>query len=132
MKLVAFTVVLDGEPFIERHLPILQQLKIFWHWIVVEGASGNTADTSWCKPQEPRWSNDGTTEYLSSIRHKRVEHGFRELWENKTEMCNFALAGITEPCVLMQIDADETWRADQLEKIVSLFDVYPSLAAIKF
>ena len=65
MKLVAFTIVLDGEPFIERHLPILQQLKIPWHWIVVEGASGNTADTSWCKPQEPRWSNDGTTEYLS-------------------------------------------------------------------
>jgi len=76
---------------------------------------------------EQRWNN----RIPLSIRDKRVEHWFRELWENKTEMCNFALAGITEPCVLMQIDADETWRADQLEKIVSLFDVYPSLAAIK-
>jgi hypothetical protein len=132
MKLVAFTIVLDGEPFIERHLPVFQQLSIPWHWIVVEGASGNTADTSWCKEQAPRWSNDGTNEYLCSIRDRRVEHWFREMWANKTEMCNFAIAGIKEPCVLMQIDADEIWRPDQLEKIVWLFDAIPRAESIQF
>lgn len=132
MKLVAFTIVLDGEPFIERHLPVFQQLSIPWRWIVVEGAAGNTADTAWCQPQEPRWSEDGTHEYLFSIRDKRVEHWFSPAWANKTDMCNFALKGIKEPCVLMQIDADENWTAEQLEKIVQLFEDQHLLSSIMF
>lgn len=132
MKLVAFTIVLDGEPFIERHLPVFHQLTIPWQWIVVEGAAGNTADTAWCKEQEPRLSLDGTHEYLSLL-HGTIHHIWSEdLWLNKTDMCNAALACIHEPCVLMQIDADEIWTAEQLEKIVTLFEEHPTLAAARF
>ena len=132
MKLVAFTIVLDGEPFIERHLPVFQQLTIPWQWIVVEGAAGNTADTSWCQPQEPRLSVDGTHEYLRSVRHHQFKHIYKPRWANKTMMCNTALEDIDEPCVLMQIDADEIWRAQQLEMIVSLFVDDVELESIKF
>lgn len=131
MKLVAFTIVLDGMPFIERHLPVFQQLKIPWQWIVVEGAAGNTADTSWCKPQEMRLSKDGTHEYLCLL-HGTIHHLTADLWLNKTEMCNAALERIEEPCVLMQIDADELWTPYQLGKIVELFEEYPTLAAARF
>lgn len=132
MKLVAFTIVLDGEPFIERHLPVFQQLTIPWQWIVVEGAAGNTADTSWCKEQEPRLSKDGTHDYLRSITHNQFTHIYKASWENKTMMCNTALEDLRESCVLMEIDADEIWNAEQLEKIVTLFEEHPTLAAARF
>src|SRR5437868_11428633 len=132
MKLVVFTIVLDGEPFIEHHLPSVQELTIPWDWIVVEGAAGNTADTALCQPQEPRLSQDGTHEYLSLL-HGTIHHIWSEdLWPNKTYMCNAALACISEPCVLMQIDADEIWTAEQLEKIVGLFEENDRLESIKF
>src|SRR5882724_7299244 len=100
MKLVVFTIVLDGEPFIERHLPVFQELTIPWRWIVVEGAAGNTADTSWCQPQEPRLSVDGTHEYLEiAVLNANVLLICCSTWKNKTEMCNAAVSKIKEPCV---------------------------------
>lgn len=132
MKLVAFTIVLDGEPFIERHLPILQATFLRYQWIVVEGASGNTADTAWCQKQSARLSEDGTHEYINSIADTRVMHIYKKKWANKTEMCNAALAEIKEPCVLMQIDSDEIWTPKQLERIVELFTGDDSLSAITF
>ncbi len=37
-------------------------------------------------------------------------------------MCNQALEELTEPCLLMQIDADEYWRPDQLELLAHVSD----------
>ena len=133
MKLIAFTIVLDGEPFIERHLPVFQRLTIPWQWIVVEGAAGNTGDTAWCQPQEPRLSQDGTKEYLDSlVFSKSATILSSTYWRNKTAMCNAALACVKEPCVLMQIDADEIWTAEQLERIIDCFEQMPSLGSIQF
>lgn len=126
MKLVIFTIVLDGQPFIERHLPIFEKLKIDWEWRIAEGASANTHCTKWCTPQMPRFSRDGTTEYLTRIsKHPKVKIFRRQLWDGKISMCNACVAGITEPCVLLQVDVDEIWTADQLERIVKMFEERP-------
>jgi hypothetical protein len=132
MKLAVFTIVLDGEPWIEKHLPVLDKLCLDWQWLVVEGAAGNTADTAWCQPQKPRLSEDGTHEYLQSIKDERVTHIHKKSWPNKVAMCNAALERITEPCVLMQIDSDELYSPKQLEKIVELFTGNDSLSSIMF
>jgi hypothetical protein len=113
-------------------LSIFQQLKCHWHWIVIEGAAGNTADTSWCQKQKPRLSEDGTHEYLRAIEDERVTHIYKKNWPNKTEMCNAALEKITEPCVLMQNDSDEIWQPSQLDQIVRLFEDRQELSSIQF
>lgn len=131
MKLSIITLVLDGSPWIQKHLPVFQQLKCDWKWIVVHGAAMNNGSTSWCKLQEPRLSKDGTTEYLHSI-CDQITLLSKPRWNSKDEMMGRAVDQITEPCVLMEIDSDELWTVDQLNKIVELFNNYEDLGAIKF
>lgn len=120
-------------PYIERHLPIFEQLKSDWTWIVVEGTSANVRDTAWCRPQSPGLSRDGTSEYLNSvIHHPRVKVFRRQLWNGKVAMCNRAIAGLTEPCVLLQVDVDEFYTADQIDKIVSIFEQRPDVYRMLF
>ncbi len=123
MNLEIQTIVLDGEPFIERHLPIFEKLSIPWFWRVAEGAANNVHCTSWCKPQAPRLSFDGTCEYLNTLStHPNVKTYRKPLWDGKVEMFNTMTADITEPSVLMLIDSDELWQTSQLEKIVTAFE----------
>ena len=67
MRLNIVTIVLDGEPYIERHLPEFEKLDCEWHWFVVEGASDNTKDQSWCKKQQFRLSQK-----MVGFKHKKV------------------------------------------------------------
>lgn len=117
-----FSIVLDGRPFVEFHLPVFERLTVPWRWYVVEGAAMNTADTAWCEPQQPRLSIDGTHEFLMSIAGPRVHVISAESWPNKTAMCNAALAVMDEPGILLQCDVDEIWSTEALERIVRLFD----------
>ncbi len=133
MTLIAFTIVLDGKPYIERHLPIFEQLKVPWKWIIAEGASANTHDTRWCRPQSPRLSRDGTTEYLNSIsNHPNVKVIRRQLWDGKVSMCNACLEQIKEPCALLQLDSDEIYTPEQLQKIHALFIECPLIQRMVF
>lgn len=133
MKLSILTIVLDGRPFIERHLAIFEQLQTDWHWCICHGAAMNNASTSWCKPQKPRLSADGTTEYLASIRdHPNVTLIEKKAWDSKDEQCNVALVKIKKPCCLVQIDADEIWKASQLDQIARLFGERPQLSSVMF
>lgn len=140
MKLVVFTIVLDGMPWITKHLPILQATNLDWRWVIVHGAAMNDGSTKWCRPQEPRLSNDGTEKYLHSLRNEIhcdggnwsidvIEH---PNWRSKDDMVNAAVSQIQEPCVLMEIDSDEIWEPWQLEKIVELFDDLKDLSSIMF
>lgn len=122
MKLVIFTIVLDGQPFIERHLPVFERLSIPWEWRIAEGAALNTHCTKWCQPQAPRLSTDGTSEYLTKIsKHPNVRVFRRQLWDGKLSQCNACIAGLDEECVLLQVDVDEFYTVEQIEKIVTLF-----------
>jgi Glycosyl transferase family 2 len=130
MKLVVFTIVKNGMPFIPTIFFNLQATNLDWRWIVAEGAAKNTHCTAWCNQQEPGISTDGTSEFLDMIsKHPRVTILRKEIWDGKVEMCNACLAEIKEPCVLIQMDSDELWRSDAIEKIVQSFRD-DSLAAV--
>jgi Glycosyl transferase family 2 len=123
MKLVIFTICLDAEPYIERHLPVFEKLKIPWEWRIAEGTASNTNCTKWCAPQQPGLSMDGTSEYLNKISsHPNVKVFRRQLWDGKVAMCNACIDDFSAPCVLLQVDSDEFWTTEQLEKIVHKFE----------
>lgn len=112
-----FTIAYNAMPFIEQHYPEFCRLTIPWRWIIIEGAAMNNFDTKWCRPQLPGISTDGTLEYIESILDPRVLVISRPKWNSKTEMVNSAVAQIIEPCVLLEVDADEVHTAENIEKI---------------
>lgn len=130
------SIVLDGQPMILFHLPMLNSLpaEVDWHWWIVEGAAANTNCTKWCKPQLPRLSRDGTTEYLNSLRyHPRATILQREMWPGgKVEMVNAATTAINRKTVLLQMDADECWTADQLQRMLAIFAEQPEIHWMRF
>lgn len=129
MRLVVFTIVKNGMPFLPTIFFNLQATKLDWLWIVAEGASANTHCTAWCQPQTAGLSEDGTREFLDMIReHPRVMVIRKEMWDGKVEMCNACLERIGHECVLMQMDCDEIWRPDAIEKLVRFFERDPVAA----
>lgn len=133
MKLVIYTLALDAMPYIKHQFDTIKGLRIPWHWHICEGVADSVLDTSWVKKIQPRFSTDGTTEFLNTLlKHPNITIHRKQLWHGKVEMCNAAISKITEPCVLMQIDADEIWTANQLEKIVELFTTNPQVDSMRF
>lgn len=122
MKIHFLTIVLDGMPFISFHYPMMRSLPFQWEWHVVEGVAENKHCTSWCKAIPPRLSQDGTTQYLESIKFDPRVHVYqRPSWNGKIEMVNTPLKTIKEPGLLWQIDSDEIWTAAQVERMRRMF-----------
>lgn len=130
-KIHIITIVLDGEPWIRKHFEEFEKLAergIDWKWHIREGSAMNTHCTRWCKAQPPGYSTDGTHQYLMASpiwNNDRIDVKGKQQWDGKVSMFNDAIGRITEPCILMQIDSDELWTADQIECIVKLFEDYP-------
>jgi hypothetical protein len=125
MKKVAFTICLNGMPFIMRQAQIIPE--IFDKWYIIEGYSLPVKDTDWCKHinidefTNNGLSNDGTTEFLDKIKSDKIEiirKPIGEFWQGKTEMCNSFMNDL-ENCVLMQFDMDEIWNPDVLRDVLS-------------
>lgn len=132
-RLEIITIVLDGKPWIEWHYEQFKKLRCPWRWHVIEGAAANHHCTSWTKPQEPRLSRDGTTEYLDQIAaDRRIMVRRKTLWDGKLEMVNAPMDVITEPAVIMEIDADELWKSEQLDSIIYRFTMLPRLEHMEF
>lgn len=127
-----FTLVFNGEPFIERHLAVFQKLKCNWRWVIVHGPANNGGSTRWCQSQGAGTSTDGTWEYLNRIGDLRVLKITQDLWPSKDDMANAALKAFKEPGVLLQVDSDEIWTIEQLEEIVRLFDDFPKVGSMRF
>jgi len=124
-----FTLVLNGEPFIDYHIDVFKQLPFRWHWHIVEGVADLKHDTSWSLAgggnitdaiHYQGRSNDGTTEYLDELARLYPENVtvYRQpenvFWDGKREMVNAPLANIHEECLLWQVDVDELWTVEQL------------------
>jgi hypothetical protein len=125
--LYILTIVLDGMPWISSHLHQFERLSVPWHWIVAEGRADGILDTGWCKRLPGRLSNDGTTEYLDDLSyHPNVTRLSQDLWPGKTAMFNAMLDFCQKPGVLMQVDSDELWTSEQLERVVEMFRVNPA------
>jgi glycosyltransferase involved in cell wall biosynthesis/radical SAM superfamily enzyme YgiQ (UPF0313 family)/ADP-heptose:LPS heptosyltransferase/tetratricopeptide (TPR) repeat protein len=139
-----FTIVLNGEPYIRRHMEIFSQLPFKWHWHIVEGVADLRHDTAWSLENGARItkemhclgrSNDGTSEYLDEVKssypdnitlYRKPEGSF---WDGKLEMVNAPLVNIGGECLLWQVDVDEIWTAEQIMKGRSLFLNDPSRSA---
>lgn len=135
-----FTIVLNGEPFIRHHIDVFRALPFPWHWHIVEGVADLQHDTGWSlasggsiaeEMHRNGLSCDGTSEYLDGLArrypgqvsvYRKQGGGF---WNGKVEMVNAPLERIRQECLLWQIDADELWSAEQIEKGRRLFLAYP-------
>ncbi len=127
MKKIAFTIVLNGMPFIERQYNIIP--KVFDHWYIIEGVTKPILDTGWCKNiskdfySDEYTSVDGTFEFLNKICNDKNITVIRKdnFWDGKVEMCNSFMNEI-EDCILMQFDVDEIWDIDTLRSVLEYSD----------
>lgn len=131
-----FTLVLNGHPFIEHHIRVLETLPFEWHWHIVEGVADLKNDTAWSlgngayipeTMHRDGVSIDGTTEYIDLLKERypkrisvyRKQRG--QFWDGKLEMVRAPLENINQECLLWQIDCDEYWTTHQLCAARQLF-----------
>lgn len=139
-----FTIVLNGEPFINYHIEVFKQLPYQWHWHIVEGVADLKHDTAWSLQNGGRItdeihskgrSNDGTTEYLDQLARLYPENitVYRKpediFWEGKREMVNAPLENIKDECLLWQVDVDELWTVEQICTVRQIFIYHPEKTA---
>lgn len=125
MKKIAFTIVLNGMPFIKQQAEIIP--KVFDEWYIIEGATLPVKDTNWCKNIDSKFysdkklSVDGTTEFIDEMfnKHKNIFtiRKYDDFWNGKTEMCN-SIADKMKDCILMQFDVDEIWTEETLRDVL--------------
>ncbi len=131
-----FTIVLNGQPYIQYHIDIFKQLPFEWHWHIIEGVANLNHDTGWSvelggeisdEIHHNGLSNDGTTEYIDELAQLypdrvtiyRKPQGI--FWDGKREMVNAPLVNIQAECLLWQVDVDELWTVEQLQNGRQLF-----------
>ena len=139
-----FTIVLNGEPYISKHIERFNQLPFDWHWHIVEGVADLKHDTAWGLHNgggitedlhDKGRSNDGTTEYLDWLQKKYPENItiYRKpddvFWDGKREMINAPLNNIKTTCLLWQVDVDELWTVDQITTTRRIFLENPGKTA---
>lgn len=123
---IAFTIILNGLRHLKHANYQHAMTTMFDHWVIVEGVSRPTGSTSWCKELSTDFhnnylSNDGTTEFLDSIKSDKVTivRCKDKPWNNKDDQVNAAIdhiKTITNECMLWQVDIDEKWTARQLRE----------------
>lgn len=128
-----FSIVLCGQPWIERHYAQFYKLPFDWRWTIVHGIADPVADTAWCQVVD-QVRDDGTREYIDGLAtcDGRITVIKQPRWPGKTAMCNAALATFTEPGFLFQVDADECWTTDQIRLFPALFSMYPTADCAQF
>jgi glycosyltransferase involved in cell wall biosynthesis len=139
-----FTIVLNGNPFIQYHEKIFSELNIPWKWHIVEGVASLINDTAWSLENGGQItssihnhgiSNDGTSTYLDELVERFPENIilYRKpkgiFWNGKKEMVGAPLINIKENCLLWQIDADELWQLSQIKSVYELFEKFPDKTA---
>ena len=136
MKIHFFTVVLNGQPYIEYHKRLMEHLPMHWHWHVIEGMVQDAGLPS--RYHSGGRSVDGTSEYLDMIEEGDPERitiyrkPLGKLWESACEMLNAPLGRIDEACLLWQIDPVDLWTIEQIEQVCRLFESQPSKSAAYF
>lgn len=127
MKIHFVTIALDAMPWITFHYPEFVKLNhLDWRWSVIEGVAEPVNDTAWCTRISARLSNDGTTDYLASLKDDpRVNVFQRRLWGGKLAMINEPLGKSDGEFLLWQIDSDEIWNADQIFRTHDMFASNP-------
>lgn len=127
-----FTLVWNGMPFIKYHLSIFEKLHFNWHWHIIEGPACHGQDSG-SRHHKSRGGfvpenvdDDGTLSYLNSLsNHPQVTVYPRRGWNGKVDMANAPLKNISKECILWQIDSDELYNLELLEKAYRIFMLRP-------
>ncbi|MCB0331304.1 MAG: glycosyltransferase [Bdellovibrionales bacterium] len=142
-----FTIVLNGNPFIQYHIDVFRSLPFRWHWHIVEGVAELKHDTGWSVENGGKipealhrdgLSVDGTSEYLDKLAEMYPDNItiYRKpagrFWDGKREMVNAPLPSIQEEAILFQLDNDELWTKEQIETVHRLFSQHPEKSAAWF
>lgn len=127
MRKIAFTIVLNGIPFIKEQYKVIP--NVFDEWYIIEGVVKPTLDTSWCRSISKEFysdkylSIDGTKEFLDEIKSDKIKIIRKhELWDGKVEMCNSFMENL-EDCILMQFDVDEIWNVETLKEVLNYAEI---------
>jgi hypothetical protein len=130
MKKIAFTIVLNGMPFIPLQGDIIPE--IFDEWHIIEGVVLPIKDTKWCKLVDPKFfvnqdgdyfgcSIDGTSGVIDNLKARYPEkifvHRKKTFWNGKLDMCQ-CIEDRLQDAILMQIDVDEIWNKDKLREVL--------------
>lgn len=111
-------------------------LQNFDKWIVVEGHARPGGTTSWCKHLKYQRfdSTDGTREYLRELPIEYIEA--KDFWESKDAQFQAGierLKSLISECTLWQVDADEWWTLNQIERNESvLFGTSSNVGSVQF
>lgn len=142
-----FTIVLNGQPFIENQIQIMQELPFKWHWHIMEGVAELKHDTSWSlsngakiteRMHQNGLSTDGTSAFLDKIAKDYADQVtvYRKdkgsFWDGKLEMVNAPLSNIKEESLLWQLDVDEFWYPWQISRVREMFADQPDKNAAYF
>lgn len=128
MRVSVFMLAFNAELFIEQSLQSIYPIadEIF----VVEGAVPQAAFSA----TSTGHSKDSTLFKLAQFkdpqRKLRVITN-RTFWPSKDHMCN-AAASLATGDILWQVDSDEVYREEDLEKVVSLFESNPEITVGTF
>lgn len=128
------TIVLNGQPYITRHLAEMEASGVPFHWWIVEGLADLKGCTGWSLARGGRvpmeltrnyLSVDGTREYLENLIRSKHPHvtvfGKPDLWNGKLEMVNEPLKWMYHG-LLWEIDSDEIWSAQQIRTMYEMFE----------
>jgi ADP-heptose:LPS heptosyltransferase len=127
-----FTLVWNGMPFIKHHLSVFEKLPFNWHWHIIEGPAQHGQDKGSCGhrsrggfvPEDV--ADDGTLSYLEELsEHPQVTIYPRRDWKGKVDMADIPLKNINEVCILWQVDSDELYSVELLEKAYRIFMLRP-------
>lgn len=121
-----FTLAWHAMPFLSRHLAVFESLQgIDWQWHICAGPS-DTFDGH----KAPDMEDDGTLTYLLGIEdHPRVKVSY-DSSHYLTWRCNEMLKGFDG--LAWQVDADEFWTREQIERMWRAFGAYPRMLAAYF
>lgn len=124
----AITIIYNGIHHLKHGDFIDRMLDIFDYWIIVEGHALPNGSTAWCKKVPmPSASSDGTREYLKMRTDLLCSNFNNQLhyipstgyWESKDAQFQAGiekLKTLTNSCTLWQVDVDEWWTIEQIEK----------------
>lgn len=160
MKIEFFTIVYNGQPWIQGQAALFRRLDgVNWRWHVVEGLAEHVKDTAWCKEaggrlpksgkrkaesgktlksEKQNLSTDGTREFLDGL---KKEFGDKVLlyrppgaepWPGKKAMIDSLLPNLEDGCLLWQLDVDEFWRPEQVVEVANEFTRRAELTAAWF
>jgi hypothetical protein len=127
---VAFTIIYNGLHHLKHNNFADKMASMFDYWAVVEGHSLPYGSTRWCNRLDVnKESDDGTIEFMNEFcksNNNTLFYSHGDYFHGKDQQVNLALSilrAVAElPCYLWEVDVDEQWNIESIEKAEQVAD----------